>query len=225
MGLLAGVALAGGPALAQDTGDPGPMTNYGQNELGASAEAMFDKPETYFARDNLTLQLGGGFSEFTDGGTDQLVGTGGSWILRGIFGADQAIGLEGAYVGAAYPITALSGDQGTLVSNGVEVMARLGYPFRRDEGFVMPYLGAGTGFTIYNAGWLDEATSGIDDSDVVFNLPIAAGIGAGYGRFSVDVRFTYRPTWGSSMFNGASDTTLATGLGAISFAMMAGYKF
>jgi hypothetical protein len=231
-GLLLSAGLASSSAMAQTTRAAretshaaGPI-QHGSEELGAAAHGMFQTPKEFFSRQNLTVAAGGGFTNFTEQGTDAVTGAGGNWTLRGIFGADQALALEGGYVGAAYPVTALNGDTGTVVSTGFEALGRIGYPIRRGMGFILPYFTTGLGTTIYTSAGLNSSTTGISGTDWVFNIPVGFGIGLGYERFSFDLRFIYRPAWGASMFDHANPGgVLATGDNTLSVGGLLGYRF
>jgi hypothetical protein len=224
-GLLATLAMLGTKAWAQDDQSTSSPVQHGAREMGTSARGILQSPRDYFSVRNLTVWGGAGFSDFSEQGTDLLTRTGGSWIVRGMFGADQAIGMEGAYVGAAYPLRALNGDGGSLISNGLEALGRVGYPIRRDWGFLLPYVTTGLGFTIFNAVNVNEAASGIGGSDVVFNIPVGFGMGAGFGRWNFDARFLFRPGWGSTMFDNAGTGNLSHGDNTLALSGLVGYHF
>jgi hypothetical protein len=222
-GLLLAASLASGAALAQ--GGVGRAIERGGQEIEKSGRNMLTSPDTYFSMDNFTLEVGGGFSNFTQNGADDVSSTGGDWTVRGIFGIDQAIGIEGGYLGAAYPVTGLTGDDGTVFSNGIEALARVGYPIRRDRYFILPYLGAGLGVSLYNLSGVSSEESGIRENDWVWTIPLTAGIGGGYDRLSLDLRFVYRPSFGDSLFDAAVPTSTSTGLSTVAFTALVGYRF
>jgi hypothetical protein len=232
--LMAGLMLAGvcgaAPSWAEDTAKtPAPTTppplEQGAKEMGTAARGMVERPEQFFSQHNLTVSGGGGFSDITSTGTDGLLGVGGSWTLRGVFGADRALAVEGAYVGAAYPITARNGDAGTILSNGFEVLGRVGYPVRHNLAYVIPYLTTGLGMTLYDSTGLNNFATGVEESDVVFHIPAGGGISAGYDRLNLDLRLLYRAGFGSTMFDAASTRVGGGGASSVSLTAMAGYRF
>jgi hypothetical protein len=222
LAVLSGAAAAQAAPRNRASGTTEPI-EHGRSELSASARNMLESPQSFFSRENLSVAAGGGFIDFTDTGTDLLTSPGGSWTVRGIFGADQALSLEGGYLGAAIPVTALNGDTGSVISNGLEALGRVGYPLRGNRYFFLPYLTAGLGFNIFNAASLGDAT-GVDGSDLVFTIPIGFGLGAGYDRFTFDVRYMYRPSWGASMFDDAIGPGTDRGDNTVSFTAMVGYR-
>jgi hypothetical protein len=213
-GLVLAVLLASTVARAEGSGS---------RELGTSARNIFESPQTFFSIHNLTVAAGGGFTDFTDGGTDAITSAGGSWTVRGIFGADQALALEGGYLGAAYPVHTRGGDDGTVFSNGLEAIGRLGYPLRHKRAYAIPYLAGGLGVSFYNTANLSDA-SGIESTDLVFNVPVGFGIGVGYDRWNFDVRYMYRPGWGASMFDRAAAPGANRGDNNLSFSGLIGYR-
>jgi hypothetical protein len=141
-----------------------------------------------------------------------------------VFGADKALAVEGAYIGAAYPITARNGDGGTIISNGFEVLGRLGYPVRHNLGYVIPYVTTGLGIALYDSTGLNNIATGVEESDVVFDIPAGGGISAGYDRLNLDLRMLYRANFGSTMFNAAT-AGRGGGVSGYSITAMAGYRF
>jgi opacity protein-like surface antigen len=221
--LLLTVSLASVQAAAQTQAPASnPIKREGQ-EISAAARGMFEPPQTFFSPQNLTLSAGVGFTNFTQQGTDNLTGAGGGWMLRAIFGADRALAVEGAYVGGAYPVTAFNGDTGTIIQSGLEALARLGFPIRHNLAYVLPYITAGVGVTLFNSTGLNTALTGVQSSDGVFNLPAGFGVAFGIDRLSFDMRFLYRPAFGSTMFENANSGG-ATGQSTIAVSGILGYR-
>jgi len=224
MGVVLAPCLAAAGASAQTGDDPPTPLERGRSEIGAAGRSILQSPRTYFSAENFTVAVGGGFTSFTQRGTDELADAGGSWTVRGAFGADQALGLEAAYLGAAYPVTALTGESGSVVSNGLEALARVGYPVRREVSYIMPYVALGLGWSLYNRSGLGDET-GIEETDSVMTIPLAFGIGVGYRRLSFDLRFAYRPALADSMFDNATDSIFSTGSNTLSASGLVGYRF
>lgn len=140
------------------------------------------------------LAAGGGVSDFTRDAAREFVDTGGSWELRGVFGTRSWLGLEAAYIGAAYGIQS-PGDSATLVSNGAEVSGRLnlmrnGMDERRDG--LQPYALAGVAWKNYQLSG-DLGTADVGDEDNAFEVPIGAGMAYYFGNgIMLDGRFAYR---------------------------------
>jgi hypothetical protein len=221
------VGLYGGTrawADAQPATEPAPLQQ-GTKEMGAEARGIVEQPERFISQHNLTVSAGGGFSDITSTGTDGLLGVGGSWTVRGVFGADRALAVEGAYIGAAYPITARNGDAGTILSNGFEVLGRVGYPIRHNRGYVIPYVTTGLGLALYDSSGLNNLATGVEESDVVFDIPAGGGISAGVDRLNLDLRLLYRAGFGSSMFDSAAARPNGGGVSSVSLTAMAGYRF
>jgi hypothetical protein len=222
LGAICGSARAW--AEAPPSTEPPPQQQ-GAKEMGTEARGIVEQPAQFISQRNLTLSGGAGFSDITSTGTDGLLGVGGSWTLRGVFGADRALAVEGAYVGAAYPITARNGDAGTILSNGFEVLGRVGYPIRHGLGYVIPYVTTGLGVTLYDSSGLNNLATGVEESDVVFDIPAGGGISAGYDRLNLDLRLLYRAGFGSTMFDSATARPGGAGVSGVSLTAMAGYKF
>jgi hypothetical protein len=172
----------------------------------------------------LTVQVGGGVSNFTEGGAQDLTAPGALWTVRAVSGMDSALGLEAGYTGAAQPFTPADGqDDGTVVRTEFEGRLRAAAPLRLTDGFVAPYLTAGLGYGLYSL--LGADPEGVQDNDHVITIPLGLGVAAGYERFSLDTRLEYRPAYGDEMFADANRTEFAAGLNSFSFGASVGYTF
>jgi hypothetical protein len=227
-GVAAALSLLGASASAQDgtrgDPDPTPLGSAGR-ELGTSARGLLTDPRRYFSRENFALSVGGGFTTFTQAAVEDITTPGGSWTVRGVFGMDQGVALEGAYVGAAYGVEPGTGDNGAVVSNGAELLLRIGLPVRRERVVILPYLTGGVGWAWYSLVNVDAAATGIRDDDGVFTIPFGLGFVVGYDRFSFDVRFLFRPAFGDEMFDNATASAFSPGENTLSVSGLVGYRF
>jgi hypothetical protein len=221
------VAISVGGNLAWGAESDSPAAEAAQNEarqLDTSARGIVNEPERYFAADNFSLLAGGGISSFTGSVAQDLSRLGGTWTVRGLFGLNRPIGIEGAYIGSAYPVRATDGDGGSVVSNGLEALVRASYPVVGRHAFVAPYLTAGIGAATYGSHEIDSSATGLSSTDAIFEIPVGAGIGAGYDRLALDLRFMLRPSIGGDLFRRAPGTE-ASGETNIAVSLLAGYRF
>ena len=130
--------------------------------------------------------VGGGVTDFQKEATRNRFDVGGAWDARLGIGSRYYLGAEAAYVG-----TKLSADGSgpDLVTNGVEGVIRLQYPYATGRWLVEPFAFGGLGWSRVT---LDNAAPGVKDSDDVGVVPFGGGVTVGYGRFLLDARFTYR---------------------------------
>lgn len=227
-GLAAALCLLGTSASAQDPGIDEPTTTglgQGLREMGTSTRGILTDPREYFALSNLTLSGGGAYVNFTEGGTMDLTTGGGSWTVRGVFGMDQPLGIELAYVGAANGVETPLGDNGSVIQSDIDVLLRFGFPFRGERRYILPYATAGIGLNWFSLVDVDAALTGIESSDFVFQLPVGGGIALGQGHWTVDARFLWRPSFGSEMFENAVGVGENSGQAAWSIGGLVGYRF
>jgi hypothetical protein len=197
-----------------------------KEEVGTSTRGMAVEQRRFFSLPNLTLSAGGGFSNFTQGGTQAITSAGGVWELRAVLGADQIFGLEAGYVGGGYGLTTAVGN-GNLISTGLEALARVGYPFRvgsMGRSYITPYATVGLGWNLFSLSGLSASEAGIQGSDSTFTLPWGAGVVFGQNHFTLDVRFLSRPAFGDTLLQPIvlqSDN----GLNAYEISGLLGYRF
>jgi hypothetical protein len=165
----------------------------------------------------VAVMAGGGVTDFIGGNMQANTNMAGFWDVRVVAGTRTYVGVEASYLGTAQTIHGLGLSQdGTLISNGVEGALRLNAPFAERGVLLEPYAFGGLGWAHYHVSDTEVATSDVNRHDDVMTVPAGAGFGVGYHGFVADVRFTYRPTFGSNLLTGtagsnASLTTWATG--------------
>jgi hypothetical protein len=151
------------------------------------------------------VSAGGGVSDFTRSEARDFIDVGGAWDLRGIFGTRTWVGLEAAYIGAAYKITAV-GDSDTLYSNGAEVSGRFNIArnMGQREG-LQPYLLGGVAWKNYQLSG-DLATSDVDDNDNSFEVPVGGGLAYWFRNgIMLDGRFAYRFSFENDLIQRGGD--------------------
>jgi opacity protein-like surface antigen len=228
-GLILAAGLCGRAWAQDDTADPAkqPLIEPAQTppEAEAAAKGEIGGTPAYFSIENFYLYAGGGFINFSDRGTEDITNAGGTWMLRAAFGIATPIAIEGGYFGGAFPVHSIAGN-GSVISTGLEVIGRVGYPIHRGLAFIVPYIGAGVGWNLYSlAGGLTTEETGIQGSDSTFTIPLAVGLGMGYEHLNFDLRFLYRPTYGDNMFDDAITTGFDSGLSTVELSAMMGYRF
>jgi hypothetical protein len=154
----------------------------------------------------VSLQAGGGVTNFTGSSARDVTNVGGYWDVRSVFGTRSFVGGEVAYVGSARGISTSSvfSNGTSLMGHGGEATLRLQVPMASSTGvLVEPFAFGGVGFSHY---YLRNPSIGaVTTSDDVGTIPVGVGLAAGYRGFMVDARFTYRPTFNSD------DTFFGTG--------------
>lgn len=186
--------------------------------LGVSTRAR-----SFVEQHPLTLQVGGGFENLTEKGAQDVTSAGGQWTVRAVLGEANVLGVEAAYLGSAQGYSQAGVGDGTLVRNGVEAMARLGYPVRSNRGFLTPYATAGLGWNVFTLAGVDAA--GLNKNDSVLTIPFGGGLVAGYDRYSLDLRAVYRPAFGDTMFDNVSNSIFTAGLNSYALTAALGYTF
>lgn len=176
------------------------------------------------SRIGIEATVGGGAIGFIDDTARDATQTGAVWDARLTFGSRLPIALEGAYVGSVQNIAALGlGQNSLLLGNGAEGTLRINLSRSR----VQPYLFGGLGFTHYELTNAQTNTSSVLDSDNVGTVPLGAGLSGRLGPgFILDVRGTYRATFGGDMFQGlALNTDNSNAMQSWSAAGRVGFEF
>jgi hypothetical protein len=157
------------------------------------------------------IQVGGGAVGFTQTDTEDQVNTGGIWDVRGIYGTRSFVAGELAYVGSARAIDNPNID-GTLVSHGAEAAVRLNAPItgfdEQNDALIEPYAFGGVGWANYNVVG-DDGASNLANNDGVFAVPVGIGVAGVYQGALLDLRLTYRPTFGSETGGNTDDSALS----------------
>ncbi len=138
--------------------------------------------------------------------------------------SQSLIAVEGAYVGSVQNIEALGlSTSSLLLGNGVEGTLRVNVTRTR----VQPYLFGGVGWTHYQLTNAQANTSSLLGSDDIGTVPLGAGLSARLGSaFILDIRGTYRATFGGDMFQGvALNTDSSNAMQTWSAAGRVGFEF
>lgn len=211
LALTAGLALGSVPAVARadDAAMATPATAEIRQAPAPSQDLLTPFGEYFLA--------GGGVTNYVDGAVRNKVEVGGTWDVRLGFGSRYYLGAEAAYVGSARQSGSLGSN---LVTNGVEGVVRLQYPFVTGEWLLEPFAFGGAGWTHFD---LHSAGPGVQGTDDVLVVPFGAGFTAAYGHFLLDARFTYRQTFDEALLT----TAVASAPNLASWAVTAslGYEF
>jgi hypothetical protein len=191
----------------------------------AQAQNVLQESVQYVRENPLTLQVGGGMTNFTERGARSLTNPGGSWGLRAVSGMNRVFGLEAGYLGATQPLDVPGIDGGNIVRTEVEGLVRVSAPFERGNAFVAPYGAIGLGWGLYSLVGANGGAANIRNNDGVFSIPLGFGVAAGYGRFSLDTRFLYRRAYSDDMLRQANPTVFTAGLNNITLGANLGYTF
>jgi hypothetical protein len=176
------------------------------------------------SRIGIEATVGAGAIGFIDDTARNATQTGAAWDARLLFGSRSPIAIEGAYVGSVQNIEALGlGTSSLLLGNGVEGTLRVNLSRAR----VQPYLFGGVGWTRYQLTNAQSNTSSLLGSDDVGTVPLGGGLSARLGPgFILDVRGTYRATFGGDMFQGlALNTDRSNAMQTWSAAGRVGFEF
>jgi hypothetical protein len=176
------------------------------------------------SRIGISIQGGGGVTDFTGSNARTVTDTGGSWDIRAVFGTRQVLALEAAYVGSARGLTtgSLAANDMNLIGNGLEANLRLNAPFLQGMTLLEPFIFVGAGWSHYYVS-NDLVNSFTVASDNVGTVPMGLGLAVGYRGFLAEARFTYRPTYDDNdmvFTNGAN-----LGLDSWNASLMLGYEF
>jgi hypothetical protein len=190
-------------------------------EIPSPASPSPDRPPS---RIGIAATVGAGAIGFIDEAARNATQTGAAWDARLMFGSRMPIALEGAYVGSIQNIEALGlGGSSLLLGNGVEGTLRVNLTRAR----VQPYLFGGIGWTRYQLTNAQTNTSSLLDSDDVGTVPLGGGLSARLGPgFILDIRGTYRATFGGDMFQGvALNTNTSNAMQTWSASGRVGFEF
>lgn len=205
LALVAGLALASVPAIA----GAGEVASAEVRQAAASSEDLLTPFGEYFL-------AGGGVTNYIDGAVRNKVDVGGTWDARLGFGSRFYVGAEAAYVGSARQ----SGSIGSnLVTNGVEGVVRVQYPYVTGKWLIEPFAFGGAGWTHFE---LNRAAAGVRSTDDVLVVPFGGGIAAAYEHFLFDARFTYRQTFDEALLETAAG---APNLSSWAVTASLGYEF
>ncbi len=199
--------------------------------LGATGpvqgQELFERTRDLFDEHTFAVHAGGGFATFTEGGTQTVSEPGGSWTVRGTWGMARRLGVEVAYLGAAFPIDTPGMYDANVIQTGMEGLLRLGHPVLPSiNSFVTPYLAAGLGWSAFNLVGADDGNVGkIANADGVFSVPMGFGITVGHRQLSADMRLIYRPAFADDMFREANLSNESAGQSTVSFGGSVGYRF
>ena len=127
----------------------------------------------------VNVSLDGGIGGYT-GDLSNSLSAGPVWGLRLGFQPLTMLGIEFAYEGSH---NAVSGTAGSLNRNGMDAMMKLSPPFMHT---VRPFVGAGIG-----ASYVSSTARGLM-SDLMEEVPVAAGIEFNSPDFTAGFRTTYR---------------------------------
>jgi len=153
------------------------------------------------------VTLGGGAVGFWQDGTKSFVDIGGSWDVRATIGTRLPIAFEAAYVGTAQGVNALGLDTNAiLLGSTAEGDIRINIL----RGRIQPYVFGGAGWTNYRITNTAIATSDLQRTDNVLEIPFGAGVSARLGHaFLLDIRGTGRWTFDDDLFKTAAAATNA----------------
>lgn len=175
-------------------------------------------------RRNLSLSLGGGISDFTDGTVRDRTDINAAYEARLGIGIHSILGLEAAYVGTAGSIDTLGlDDDAMLISNGVEGLARLNL----GNFEVQPYVVGGASWVRYSVVNDSFNSSDVRDSDDVLAIPFGGGVSSylGDSGLMLDARFTYRATFDDDLIRPTPSNSDGSSLSNWMATLKLGYTF
>lgn len=153
-------------------------------------------------RTGLGIAAGGGVMDFVGSDLRGVTDTGGKWDARLVFGTRSPVAVEAAYIGSAQNIDTLGvEDSAILLSNGASAALRVN--ILKDLP-VQPYVSAGAGWRRFSVTNTDTNTSDLNDTDDIFEVPVAAGVAYRMGGFIADVRFAYRAAFADDLLRNAA---------------------
>jgi hypothetical protein len=152
---------------------------------------VVEEEDSGFEWPGVTLTIGGGIDDFVDDDMRATTEMGGSWNVRGTFGARSYLAFEASYIGSAQGIEAFDIDtDAVLVGNGAQGALRLNATTHMAA---QPFLYGGAAWRHYNVtNEEDFVDLGMADSDDVFEVPVGIGITGRYAGFTFDARGEYR---------------------------------
>ena len=123
-----------------------------------------------------------------------------------IVGTRSHIGAEAAYTGTAQNLDTLGvSDRATLMSNGLEAMARLNVL----TGAWQPYAIAGYSWRHYRVANSAVNTSSVAESDNVSAIPVGVGLAWPFSHLVTDLRVTFQGAFGRELIPNANLSTVA----------------
>jgi hypothetical protein len=172
---------------------------HAQEQNGTAEHPGVTRPagsEHLFTHHGVSVQGGGGVTNFTSGRTRDFTDVGGYWDVRAVLGTRSYAALEAAYVGNAQNIDAPGLDpNASLVGHGAEGDLRLQLPMMVESVLLEPFAFGGLGWMRYGLTNDNFNTSIVNSADNVLTVPFGAGVAVGYRGLMVDARFTYRQTF------------------------------
>ncbi|WP_224245571.1 outer membrane beta-barrel protein [Hyalangium gracile] len=164
---------------------------------------------TALARDedkkgDLKVFLSGGVSEYT-GELGEDINTGPAWGLTVNVQPTNILGFELGYTGSSNTVDNGLLPDARLTRNGATGLIKLAPPFIE---VVKPFVGAGLGASYVSA----SGGAGLYDSDLVEEVPVAAGVEFNKGGLTAGLRATYRLLVDESF---ASDASLGNPQGGL----------
>jgi hypothetical protein len=145
-----------------------------------------EKPQHVRTSIGMAALIGGGVTQFFGSDATDRVQTGASYTARFELGTRTHLGAEFAYVGTTQQLRGFTGNEGLLMSNGTEALAR----WNILTGPVQPYAGAGIGWKNYRLRNIDAPVADIQGSADFAHVPAIAGVAFRAGGFVFDTRFT-----------------------------------
>lgn len=187
------LSLALAPALAV-------LLVAGGASAAPAAETSLSLRDVPLRHRGLALSVGGGVTDYSDRQTRDLLGSGGYWEVRGLFGTRSYLGSELAYVGSsrAFSASAAPGDA-HLMTNGVEAAMRLNLPLQFTDLRVTPFIFVGPGYAHLSVVNADVVPPGMKSSDDVFVFSSGGGCTVTYQQMVLGARFTYRQLRGADL--------------------------
>jgi hypothetical protein len=148
--------------------------------------------------------LSGGVSDYT-GEVGDDIDTGPAWGLTVNVQPTNILGFELGYTGSRNTVESDLLPDAALTRNGATGLIKLAPPF---IDVVKPFVGAGLGASYISA----SGGAGLYDSDLVEEVPVAAGIEFNKGGLTAGLRATYRLLVDESF---AADTTTGNPQGGL----------
>lgn len=143
------------------------------------------------------VMVGGGVVGFVDDEAREAAGEGGAWEARLVYQPRETFSVEGAYFGSLQDLDTLGTDgDSRLLATSIEATLRVNFLARS----VRPYALLGAGWGRYSL--IDTpSTAALVDQDDVLIVPLGAGVAYWLGDVVLDVRGTYRASWGADLFS------------------------
>lgn len=138
----------------------------------------------------LSVSAGGGVAGFTDQTLRGTTSPAGLLDLRVVYGTHAQLAVECGYLGSAQSVDALAGgNSAILVGNSLELAARANLW----TGVWQPFVFLGAGATRYDVSKdFTMAANGMRSSDVLFEMPMGAGLAYRSGALVGELRGTFR---------------------------------